>query len=227
LTIRICVSIFPETVREAIDFVERAENHKADFVEVRLDCFKDWDKLSDIADCSKVPMIATNRSIKHQGKFLGSETERRQTLTNAVEGGFKYVDVELSISELENTANRLRELGAKLIVSFHDFNKTLSLAKMSRTLEQEIARGADVCKIVTTARLIEDNLTVLNLVSKACKRAKIVCFAMGELGKPSRLLSPLFGAYFTIASLERSRETAPGQLTVQEMRSIYENLGLV
>jgi 3-dehydroquinate dehydratase len=49
---------------------------------------------------------------------------------------------------------------------------------------------------------------------------------MGELGKPSRLLSPVFGAFFTIASLEKGRKTAQGQLTFQEMISAYEALGL-
>jgi 3-dehydroquinate dehydratase len=49
---------------------------------------------------------------------------------------------------------------------------------------------------------------------------------MGELGKPSRLLSPLFGAFFTIASFERGKETASGQLTIQEMKTAYQALGL-
>jgi 3-dehydroquinate dehydratase len=54
----------------------------------------------------------------------------------------------------------------------------------------------------------------------------MVCFAMGKLGKPSRLLSPVFGSFFTIASLESERKTAQGQLTIREMRSAYEALGL-
>jgi 3-dehydroquinate dehydratase len=49
---------------------------------------------------------------------------------------------------------------------------------------------------------------------------------MGELGRVSRLLSPLFGGYFTFASLERGSETAAGQMTIQEMKSAYELLGL-
>jgi 3-dehydroquinate dehydratase len=53
-----------------------------------------------------------------------------------------------------------------------------------------------------------------------------VCFAMGELGKVSRLLSPLFGGYFTFASFDRGSETATGQMTIQEMRDAYELLGL-
>jgi len=227
LNIKICVSISPETVSEAMRLVEKAENHKADFVEVRLDRLRNHNELPDIADCSQVPMIAANRSIKHQGKFLGSETERRQILLNAAESGFKYVDVEIPALESDDFINKLRKMGANLILSFHDFTKTPSLPRMGKILEQEIASGADICKIVTTAGSINDNLTVLNFVSRACKRAKMVCFAMGELGKPSRILSPLFGALFAIASLERGGETAQGQLTVQEMRDIYQTLGLV
>jgi 3-dehydroquinate dehydratase len=50
---------------------------------------------------------------------------------------------------------------------------------------------------------------------------------MGELGKPSRFLSPIFGAFFTIASFERGKETASGQLTIQEMKTAYHALGLM
>jgi 3-dehydroquinate dehydratase len=47
---------------------------------------------------------------------------------------------------------------------------------------------------------------------------------MGELGKTSRLLSPIFGAFFTFASLEKGSETAPGQISIKEMRTAYSLL---
>jgi 3-dehydroquinate dehydratase type I len=227
LTIRICVSVLPETVAEALELVERAENQRADLIEVRIDSLKKHSGLADIAGCGRVPMIATNRSTKCHGKFRGSETERKRILLNAAENGFEYIDIELSTSELEGIVSDVHGMGVKSIVSFHGFNQTPSLPQMEETLKKEIASGADVCKVVTTARSVEDNLTVLNFVSKACKSAKTVCFSMGELGKISRLLSPLFGGFFTFASLERGRETASGQLTIQEMRTAYAALGLM
>jgi 3-dehydroquinate dehydratase type I len=226
LTIKICVSVPPQTVAEALDLVEKAENQRADLIEVRLDSLKRHDELADIAHCSNTPMIATNRSKECKGKFLGSETERKRILLDAARNGFEYVDVELSTPKLENIISSLRGMGVKPIISFHDFNKTPSSSQLNEVLKKEIESGADVCKIVTTAKLVEDNLTVLDFVSKASKSARIVCFSMGELGKPSRLLSPVFGAFFTIASLESGRKTAPGQLTIQEMRKAYEALGL-
>ncbi len=226
MIVKICVSISPETASKAVNSVRKAEKHGAELIEVRLDVLRDYDKLADIAECGNVPMIATNKSTKHHGQFSGNELERQQTLFKAAENGFEYVDVELSSQNCQNIIDKLDETGAKPIVSFHDFNRTPSLPEMNRVLEQEIASGADICKIVTTATSIEDNLTLLNFVSAGCKGVKLVSFAMGELGKPSRLLSPLFGAHFTIASLEKKRETAPGQLTIQEMRDIYRNMGL-
>jgi len=227
LTIRICVSVLPETVAEALELVEKAENHGADLIEIRLDSLREHGELSDIAGCSKVPMIATNRPAECHCKFRGSETERKRILLNAAGNGFEYVDMELSASELEDIVSDVHGMGVKFIVSFHDFNQTPSLPQMKEILRKEIASGADVCKVVTTARSVEDNLTVLNFVSKACKSAKTVCFSMGELGKISRLLSPLFGGFFTFASLEKGRETASGQLTIQEVRATYEALGLI
>jgi len=227
LTIRICVSVIPETVAEALNLVERAEDQRADLIEVRLDSLRKHSGLADIAGCGRVPMIATNRSAECHGKFRGSETERKQILLNAAENGFEYVDVELSTSKLGSIVSDVHGMGVKSIVSSHDFNKTPSLPEIEEILRKEIASGADICKVVTTAKSVKDNLTVLNFLSKASKSAKTVCFSMGKLGKISRLLSPLFGGFFTFASLEKGEETASGQLTIQEMRAAYEALGLL
>lgn len=226
MTIKVCVSVPPKTVDEAFDLIEKAEAQHADLIEIRLDSLKKHDRLADIPRCSKTPLIATNKSMEHHGKFSGSENERQKILMDAARNGFKYVDIELSTPKLTDITSNLHEIGAKPVVSFHDFNETPSSSQLNKILKKEIASGADVCKIVTTAKLVEDNLTALDFVSKACKNARIVCFAMSELGKPSRLLSPVFGAFFTIASLEKGRKTAQGQLTIQEMRSAYEALGL-
>lgn len=226
MTAKICVAILPETIAEALNLIEKIEAQKADLIEVRLDRFKDHNKIAEITKHSKTPLIATNRAMDCQGRFVGSETQRQQTLFNAAKNGFEYVDIELSTPRLKGFVKKLRKLNVKPIISFHDFDGTPSLAKLHEVLKKEIDNDAEVCKIITTAKRVEDNLTVLNFASKASRNAKIVCFSMGELGKPSRLLSPLFGAFFTIASFERGKETASGQLTIQEMKTAYQALGL-
>jgi 3-dehydroquinate dehydratase type I len=222
LTARICVSVLPKTVPEALRLIEKAEAAHAGLIEVRIDrledCLENNRGLADLAAHGKTPKIATDMASR-------TETEHRQMLLSAAKSGFEYVDVELSTPQLKDLVKELKALGAKPIVSFHKFNGSLGISELNSILEREIASGAEVCKIVTTAKRLEDNLTTLNFTSTASSKTKLVCFCMGELGKISRLLSPLFGGFFTFASLERGNETASGQMTIQEMKAAYELLG--
>ena len=87
--------------------------------------------------------------------------------------------------------------------------------------------GADVIKIVSFARSWEDNLSVLSLIPLAKARKKeIVAFCMGEKGKLSRIFSPFLGAAWTYASLNKVKASAPGQMTVKEIKEIWETLKL-
>jgi len=220
------VSILPKTTAEALKLIDQAEEASADLIEVRLDGLQKHEGLVELAKHGNVPKIATNKLASNKGQFKGNETEQKQILLGAAKSGFEYVDIELSASNLKEFTTEVSEQGAKLIVSFHDFDHTLELAELNTVLEREIACGADVCKIVTTANCVEDNLALLNFTTAACARANVVCLAMGDYGKISRLLSPLFGCAFTFAALESGGETAPGQMTIQEMRTAYKLLGL-
>lgn len=226
MTIKICVSILPTTIDEALEFITKAETKCADFIEVRLDLLDDL-SLSEIADRCKAPIIATSRSIECGGKFRGSEAKRREILLNAAKSGFEYVDIELHSFGLRDIVSQLYDMGVKPIISFHDFNGTPHSTQLFSIFEQEIANKAEICKIVTTARSINDNLKILDFTSEASEKAKIVCFAMGSLGRLSRILSPIFGGFFTIASLEGGKETAEGQLSIDSIRSIYRDLGFI
>ena len=219
MTIRICVSILPQSITEALQLVRKAEELNVDFIEVRLDYLERGSRLADLTARQRIPLIAADRSLRNKA-------ECQAILLNAAKSGFQYVDVDLSSPKLQAFISQAKATGAKCIVSFHDNAKTLSALELNRILEREVSSGADVCKIVTTATKIEDNLTLLQFIQAAPVRKKPVCFAMGELGKTSRLLSPIFGSFFTFASLERGSETAPGQMTVEEMRAAYELLGL-
>ena len=219
MTVRICASILPKTIDDAIRLMKKAKEAKVNFIEIRLDDLARNSKLEDLTTHIEIPLIATDRSNKN-------EVERQAILLNAAKSGFAYVDTDLSSPKLQNFVNQAKAIGTKCIVSFHDFGKTPSTLELNRILEREVSSGADVCKIVTTANKMEDNLTLLQFIQASPVRKKPVCFAMGQLGKTSRLLSPVFGSFFTFASLERGAETAPGQMTVQELRTAYVLLGL-
>jgi 3-dehydroquinate dehydratase type I len=224
MTPKICVSIKPKNSQETLNLIKKAETTKADFIEVRLDDMGKNLKLCDLSASTKIPLIATNKLPSEKGSFVGTQIQRWQTLVNAAENGFQYVDLDLSIIELEKKVASLKELGVKTIVSFHKFDGAFSSQELQDILNREIDSGADVCKIVGTAKQVQDNLSVLDFVSEYASKKRLVCFCMGEQGRISRLLSPVFGAFFTFAALEQGSETAPGQISINEMRTAYSLL---
>jgi len=199
-------------------------NGLADLIELRLDYLRDI-KLEMLLDAGEKPLIVTNRPREEGGRYAGNEKKRLAILRAAADFGAAFVDMEMrtersSLQELIKNKNRTR-----IILSFHDFQRTLSPEELRKLTDRMIRYGADVAKIVTFARSWEDNLKVLALIPYVRKRKQaIVAFCMGEKGKMSRIFAPLMGAAWTYASLDRKRANAPGQLTVKEMREIWERL---
>jgi 3-dehydroquinate dehydratase type I len=220
MTPNICVSIKPKTNNEALTLIEQAELAKADFVEVRLDNFVS-PNFGDLLASTNIPLIAASKLPSEGGSFAGTQVQHWHTLLDAAKMGFPYVDLALTNLKLKEQIIDLKEFNVKVIVSFHKFDGAFNTQEMYRVLNEELSNGADVCKIVGAATSVYDNLAVLNFVSENAAKTRLVCFCMGEQGKLSRLVSPIFGAFFTFAALEQGSETAPGQISINDMRAAY------
>jgi len=102
-----------------------------------------------------------------------------------VRRGAEFVDVELGTDETLAAAVareiRKKEGRTKLIISYHDFKKTSSYRTLRGIYNRCISRGADIVKIVTFARTLQDNLTILRLVDWAQGTGgSIIAHCMGE-----------------------------------------------
>jgi 3-dehydroquinate dehydratase type I len=228
---RICVPLPVERLSDLASMIRRAENLGADLVEVRLDYLQDdilvqMDNVKKIISQVSVPLIATDREYSQGGKRVQEEGQRVRTLVEAAEIGFQYVDIELSTTGLKPTVRKFIDLGSKPIISFHDFRGTPSDFEMERIVKSQIEAGAAVCKVITTADTLDDSIRCLLFSCKTSKVTDIVCFAMGSQGVISRILSPLFGAFFTFSSLETGLETASGQVSLSELKELYRKLGV-
>jgi 3-dehydroquinate dehydratase I len=191
--------------------------------EVRIDLIgPDW---TQVAEALTLPWIACNRLASQGGRWSAGESERLATLTRAVELGAGMVDIEVTAPTARAFVSGVKG-SARVIVSHHDFERTASGDALERVVELERAVGADICKVVSTARSVDDCLTVIALVRRL-KAEPILAFAMGPLGIASRVLSPLAGAQFAYASLRAGRESAPGQLDVRTLRGLYDAIGVV
>lgn len=212
---RICASIIAADLA-SIQKVEPL----VDLFEMRIDIIgTGW---RETARRLKKPWIACNRRAEEGGKWRSGERERVRELLVAIELGAAIIDVELAAPNIGRIVREIRGR-AECLISCHDVTGTPSLGEMKSIIKDQLNAGADICKVVTTARRFADNLEVLQLITNF-PEAKIVAFAMGAEGQISRVLCPLMGGSFTYASIQTGSESAEGQITAAELHHIYEML---
>ena len=209
---RICAAITGTDI-EAINRIEP----DVDLWEVRIDLIgKGWQK---VATQLKKPWIACNRRVEEGGKGSRRDSQRIKELLSAIELGASIIDVELGTTGLPDIVKEIKGK-AKCLISYHNLKETPPLDRLRQIVVNQLAAEADICKVVTTARLFNDNFSVLQVI-KDFPQNKVVAFAMGTAGQISRVLCPLVGGYFTYTSLAEGKESAEGQITVTELRKIY------
>jgi 3-dehydroquinate dehydratase type I len=152
-----------------------------------------------------------------------SEGERGEILQSALEEGVAYVDIEIEsdrqvINSLRRSAQQYR---SDLIISWHDFEATPPLSDLVSILEKCYALGGDVAKIASQVRSKDDMIRLMSLYERPGRK---VVLGMGEKGSLTRIAAPLLGAEFTFAASSSDTSTAPGQLTIEELHTIYKIL---
>jgi 3-dehydroquinate dehydratase type I len=181
--------------------------------EVRLDLMASFDVEKLVAG-SPVPLVLTCRPERERGGFTGPEAERLAVLRAACEAGAAYIDVE--------TDNLDRVAGwdgspTRIIASQHWYD-TMPAGLHDTYLG--LKGRCDVVKLVGTAPEPADVLPVLELLARAT--TPVIAMAMGAAGTCTRILAPAFRhTVLTYGSAAAASQTAPGQLTVDEMTGRY------
>ncbi len=221
--LRICVPVVAETVTGARRQYLRAAR-KGCFTEMRLDYLERPD-LKKLFRSRPGPVIATNRPQSQGGKWTGSEGDRRRLLEEALSLGVNFLDVELEADQAWRRELWHRRGESRIILSWHDFSGTPEPSGLEATLSEMLAGEADIVKLVTWAHQPEDNLRLLSLIPKVRALGReVIAFCMGPAGQWSRIAAPFLGSYLTYAPFNRKGASAPGQLTVNEVKRLWRLL---
>ncbi|HSL13100.1 MAG TPA: type I 3-dehydroquinate dehydratase [Nitrososphaeraceae archaeon] len=219
---RICVSIGAKTIKELSSSINKALDI-SDFLEIRFD-FLDQSEISSsmkIIESIKSRSIFTLRSREQQGNFKGNEFERLKLLKMLYDANPMLLDVEYDTMIANNSLNNYLKDKSNVLISWHNFSSTPSDECLEKKI-YDMKKFSNNIKLVTMATNVTDSLRVLNLYDKF-KDSNLITFAMGDCGVISRILCTFYGrSPFTYASLEKS--IAPGQLSVIEMRRIYDRI---
>jgi 3-dehydroquinate dehydratase / shikimate dehydrogenase len=220
---RVCVAV---TASDPAELVEKASALARDnpFMEFRLDYISKpalaLPRIKQFLDShAGTVVIATCRRASSGGRFRGSIAAQLDILSKASAAGCQLVDVELQTAQKTKPAQLQKLRGrSAVILSFHDFRGT---RKLDETLEKMRAFPADFYKVVSTATTLSDNVAMIQFLGREADNHSLVGVCMGEQGVISRVLGVRAGSVFTFASATAGEETAPGQISAQELRSVY------
>jgi len=217
----ICIPVVAKNSDSAIRKMVRA-HALADVIEIRLDLMEAFD-LKKILGSATRPVMVTYRSRREGGAGTVAFEIRVRYLQDAMQAGADYVDVELSMPPEYRRLIVEGKGDCQIVMSTHLLNGTPSRENLDRVFDKMAVAGVDIVKIVTWARTWEDNFRVLDLIPRAqAVGTKIIAFCMGPLGRMSRVLCPLMGGHMTFAALDSGEESASGQLSVDQMKMMWE-----
>lgn len=216
----ICAPILERKSESVLESAKKAVDLGADIIEFRIDALEDpdADEIQNIIAEINHPLIATNRVKSEGGFFNGSEEERISILIKAA----KYADiVDIELQTETELQEKVIKASKSTIVSYHDFKKTPSFRELLDIVAREKEIG-DIAKFAVMPNNNKDTLTVLKVLSEV---SNTIGIAMGDIGKYTRLIAPIFGSPITFASI--GNESAPGQLDIQTTKYILQKLAVI
>jgi 3-dehydroquinate dehydratase/shikimate dehydrogenase len=219
---RIAIALGFLDVTTLIEHARREAEDGERFFEFRLDFLEHPEQgLKAMRDFlerySDATILATCRRHQNHGKFNGSIEEQLHILEGAIESGAKAVDLEIESAETVATKTQGLRSRASFMLSYHNFETTPNLDPILRRMTKI---PADAYKVVTTARKPSDISRVLSL-GRSHPRVPLVLLAMGEIGFPTRILSPAMGGLYTYAAPNAAEGTAAGQVSAKSLRNLY------
>jgi 3-dehydroquinate dehydratase / shikimate dehydrogenase len=220
---KVCLALSGDTIDDMLVIAESMARDNP-FLEFRLDYLKQplaaLLKLHRFLETHQyITAVGTCRRTEHGGKFKGSLASQLEVLAKANTSGCQIVDLELqsALKAKPEAIARLRK-HAGLILSLHDFHATRNL---DETLEKMLKIPADFYKVVGTATTLSDNVAMMKFLQAQSGKHSLIGLCMGEQGIISRVLGVRAGSIFTFGAVNSELQTAPGQVSARDLRSIY------
>lgn len=187
---------------------------KCNILEIRYDLFKnilEWDSITQkvLEINPKALRLGTIRLTKDGGSFDNDKHSERFTLFAGKD--LHWIDVERG-----EDLFYLKTLNKKLICSWHLFDRIPSKKELNDFAEECLDLKVLGCKVAAMAKEKDEIQVLYDFAKKYGKYFELFsAFAMGEIGKESRIRSLKEGANLTYASIGKA--IAPGQLSVKEI----------
>jgi len=209
----------------------RAAERVGDVVEIWLDGLSDFNDLAirDLIDFAHRPLILNLKDAAEKGRFRGSMSDRLELLgagaAAATRKGQLFIDIPLACPATRIRAFKTQHKKIQLIVSWHDFTGMPSVAQLRKLARKAEIVGADIIKLVGTAKAMTDNYPVLGITRELAEAGQpCLTMAMGKAGQMTRVITPLMGGWGMFAAQSEKTASATGQLAAKELKKLWEKM---
>jgi len=227
---KLAVPIAATSFEQAKQQINAAQAAGAEMLELRTDYLENLsvDLVKKLIAETKVasspaPIIVTCRDKKEGGANDWPLKLRINVLTGALNAGADFIDFEyenfLSTENQKAIKLTLSQVAkGRLILSAHNFTTRFDdIVKLHSDISA--AHPAVTPKLVYTANHINDCFEAFDLLHNTS--GERIVFCMGETGLISRIIAKKLGSFVTFASINDKSATAPGQLTIEQFKTIY------
>ena len=227
----LAVPIAAKNLDQAKQQIKTAKAAGAEMLELRTDYLENLsaDLVKNLIAEAKtaapapLPIIVTCRDTKQGGEIDYPDQLRIDILTEALKAGAEFIDFEyenfLSAENQERIRRALSQASkGRLILSTHNFEtKFPNIIKLHRHIQT--LYPAVIPKLVYTANHINDCFEAFDLLRRTS--GERIVFCMGAAGLITRIIAKKLNSFVTFASIDDKSETAPGQMTIEQFKTIY------
>lgn len=219
---KIAASIRPRSYEHGEDLILSAQIAGADMIELWCDRLFP-DTAQKLVLVSELPVIVNLKDESEHGEFHGTMFERIKILEDLITQGAVLIDLPYT-KDLEYVD--IERLSKNLILSYHDFKGTPSLDEIETLINKMLMLNP---KYIKLAFSVNQEIDLMNLFKLQTNRrdlwGKSIILGMGQKGMITRMTSSMFSHPFTFACIDQYSKTAPGQMTISQLRKIWKRFG--
>lgn len=246
---KIAIPISGRNFDEIAEQCEEAVNGPCDIIEWRADYFLNTiESLDESVEKMKVhpeiirildeidyiaegrPVIFTVRGgtqggekpISRKSAYDLARIAAQSKLVTIVDMDFFEENGTFNLQEMLEQIEAIHEYGVKVILSYHNFRKTVSREAIVSMVKQMRNMGADICKIAVTTETKEEGVDLVKTTAAVTEgnQGPVIILAMGEEGKITRVAGGEYGSCITYAS--GTKATAPGQMSAEHLSELLD-----
>ena len=229
----VCVPVMESSKEEILRETRRLEEAHTEMIEWRVDAFENVESpnaireiLNEMKHIIKESILVYTFRSKNQGgcKALSAADIYDIHQVAAESDVVDFIDVEyFEAKNPQKEIAMLREMGAYVIASHHDFDETPDDRILRMLMEQMQQGGADVAKLAVMPKNADDVVRLLKLTNDIKQKyptLPVVTMSMGALGVVSRMAGEIFGSCITFGAV--GDISAPGQIPAGQLEHILQ-----